>query len=234
MLGETWRRWWNNCFPPSVRNGEPENRISRCLIPVDATYSVAIRYTHDPELPPQGIETICRDWLKGGHPAKIRSATETAADRARCGEPPGRHERAGQRPAYVKRQPRRTLVGESKRQLAADLSVRGRRCSAGGLPGRSLGGDHDFQSSPSGRGVEGLYRRDERRGGGRASGRYPGTSVPHSERTCRRVGGDVAAAFGGARDFAGVLAQDADAARPVASANREAAENPPVSARGED
>jgi len=57
---------------------------------------------------------------------------------------------------------------------------------------------------------------------GSALPRDAGDPVPHSQRTWRDQGRDVAAALRGAGDVAGVLAEDAGAVRPVARAKRSA------------
>lgn len=83
------------------------------------------------------------------------------------------------------------------------------------------GRHHDPQSGAPWRSIEGLSGLDERQGGGGASARNAGDSFPDPEWACRHHGWDVLAAFLGTGHFAGVLAEDAIAIRPLASTKKD-------------
>src|SRR6266436_5400367 len=71
------------------------------------------------------------------------------------------------------------------------------------------GGDHDFQSSTSRRGLEGLPGRDDRQGSRGPPACDEGDVVPHIESSCRHHRGNVTKAVGGAGHLARFLVEDA-------------------------
>src|SRR6266851_3477131 len=94
------------------------------------------------------------------------------------------------------------------------------------------GEEHDFQSCTSRRSFEGLPGRHHRCRGLKAFRCDPGASFADSERKGGYFCFHVPASFSGAAHIAGLLAKDADTARSMAGAAKEAAQDTAVSKSG--
>src|SRR6266849_3754973 len=94
------------------------------------------------------------------------------------------------------------------------------------------GGEYDFRSGTSWRGLEGLPWRDDRQGSGGPPAGDEGDVVPHIESPCGDHRWDVVEVVGGAGHLGGFLAEDAGPVRPLARP-KENTEGAPVPARRE-
>jgi hypothetical protein len=94
------------------------------------------------------------------------------------------------------------------------------------------GEEHDFQSCTSRRSLEGLPGRHHRCRGLKAFRCDPGASFADSERKGGYFCFHVLASFSGAAHIARLLAKDADTARSLAGAAKEAAQDTAVSKSG--